>query len=217
MDSFLEQLTVVWDEARKIWFNGSWCMPPLALLAFITFALGINSQLRLSGKQFRAVPEPLWRRWIEVPARREGAIGRLLDIVAGQRTIKEQATAFAEVRAVELAPFTRDLRVMKVCIAAAPLIGLLGTVTGMLSTFGALAHGSGGDKTMAMVSKGISEALITTETGLVVALPGLFFRYHISRRFEEYRAFLAHLETACTQHLYRRTKSKRRGNSGAAA
>jgi biopolymer transport protein ExbB len=211
MDAMLEQVNAVWQEAMRIWISGSWCMPPLALLAFAAFALGINTHLRLQSRRFQTIPEPVWRRWIEVPSRREGPLGELIAAVAGQRTPKEQATAFAEVRTTELSPFARDLRLMKVCIAAAPLIGLLGTVTGMLATFDALARGSGGDKTMAMVSTGISEALVTTETGLVIALPGLFFRYHLNRKFDEYRAFLAHLETACTQALYRRTK--RRGDA----
>ena len=83
------------------------------------------------------------------------------------------------------------------------LVGLLGTVMGMLTTFDALATGSGGDKTMGMIAGGISEALITTETGLVVALPGLFFQYWLMRQFERYRAFLAHLESVLTQHGYR--------------
>jgi biopolymer transport protein ExbB len=97
---------------------------------------------------------------------------------------------------------------MRVCIGAAPLLGLLGTVTGMLATFDALASGSGGEKTMQLVAKGISEALITTETGLVIALPGVFMQYQLARRFERYKAFLAHLETACTQNLYRKLQNR---------
>lgn len=207
MDYVLERIGVAWDEVAKIWIDGGWCMPLLAALAMITFAVGIHVNLRLSGKRYKDVPEALWKRWVDVPTRREGAIGELLDNVAGAASVKEQATAFAEIRATELAPFQRDLRVMKVCVAAAPLLGLLGTVTGMLQTFAALATGSGGDQTMALVAKGISAALITTETGLVIAIPGLFFRYLISRRFEEYRAFLAHLETVCTQKLHRRLRA----------
>jgi biopolymer transport protein ExbB len=76
----------------------------------------------------------------------------------------------------------------------------------MLATFQALATGSGGQKTMDLVAGGISEALITTETGLMVALPGLFFLYHLTRQRDRYEAFLAHLETACAQHLYRRMR-----------
>jgi hypothetical protein len=53
------------------------------------------------------------------------------------------------------------------------------------------------------VAEGISEALVTTETGLIIALPGLFFQYQLSRQLERYKAFLAHLEAICTQKQYR--------------
>ena len=92
---------------------------------------------------------------------------------------------------------------MKICVNSAPLVGLLGTVTGMLATFAALSSGSGGDKTMGLIAEGISEALITTETGLVIGLAGLFFQYHLARKYERYEAFLAHLETVCTQKHYK--------------
>ena len=114
--------------------------------------------------------------------------------------------SFEELRGREIRPFERDLRLMRVCVSAAPLVGLLGTVTGMLATFGALASGSGGDKTMGLVAEGISEALITTETGLLIALPGLFMQYQLARKHERYKAFLAHLESVCTQTLFRRAK-----------
>ncbi len=61
---------------------------------------------------------------------------------------------------------------------------------------------------MDMIASGISEALITTETGLVIALPGLFFQYHLSRERDRYDAFLSHLETVCTQYLYKNMKKK---------
>jgi biopolymer transport protein ExbB len=194
----------LWGRAAGLWLAGGWCMPPIALTAFALFALGFHVQLRLRAKGFLAVPESKWRRWLDAPEERRGPIGRLLARVSGARTLAQMGQDFAEVRAAEVAPFARDLRVMKVCIGAAPLLGLLGTVTGMLATFEALSSGSGGEETMALVAKGISEALITTETGLVVALPGLFFLYQLTRKFERYQAFLAHVETVCTQNLYRR-------------
>jgi biopolymer transport protein ExbB len=80
----------------------------------------------------------------------------------------------------------------------------------MLATFAALSTGAGGDKTMGMVAKGISEALITTETGLVIALPGMFFQYQLVRKHEQYKAFLAHLETVCNQKLYKKLSNENR-------
>jgi len=62
---------------------------------------------------------------------------------------------------------------------------------------------------MVAVSQGISEALITTMTGLVVALPGLFFQYFLSRMRDGYAAFLARLETGCAQDLHRRLEAAR--------
>jgi len=60
-----------------------------------------------------------------------------------------------------------------VIAAVAPLLGLLGTVTGMISTFDVITEfGTGNPK---LLSGGISEALITTEFGLIVAIPGLLF------------------------------------------
>jgi biopolymer transport protein ExbB len=69
-----------------------------------------------------------------------------------------------------------------VLAAAAPLLGLLGTVTGMISTFDIMAQfGTGNAKAMAA---GISEALITTQTGLFIAVPGLFMGNFLRRRAE---------------------------------
>jgi len=72
------------------------------------------------------------------------------------------------------------LAVIGVLAAIAPLLGLLGTVTGMITTFDVLAvFGTGNAKAMA---GGISEALITTQTGLLVAIPGLYMKGFLDRR-----------------------------------
>jgi len=202
----MTQARNVWDEAVTIWLSGGWAMIAIAAVAFVMFAMGVNIYLRLKAKGFASIPEKRWRRWIDHPEERRGPIGDLLNFVTGGATIEDVGVFFDELRTAELAPFQRDLRVMQTCVNAAPLLGLLGTVTGMLATFGALASGSGGEKTMGLVAEGISEALITTETGLVVALPGLFFQYQLTRSFERYKTFLAHLETVCTQKIYWQTQ-----------
>lgn len=72
------------------------------------------------------------------------------------------------------------LAVIGVLAAVAPLMGLLGTVTGMIGTFDILSvFGTGNAKGMA---GGISEALITTQTGLLVAIPGLYMKGFLDRR-----------------------------------
>jgi biopolymer transport protein ExbB len=90
---------------------------------------------------------------------------------------------------------------MKVCVSAAPLLGLFGTVTGMLATFDALASGTGGEQTMGAIAKGIAEALITTEAGLAVALPGVFFHYFMAQRLEASVDFLGHVQSTCAEAM----------------
>lgn len=72
------------------------------------------------------------------------------------------------------------LSLVSICAASAPLLGLLGTVTGIINTFKLITvFGSGDVKTL---SGGISEALITTEYGLIVAIPSLLIHAFLSRR-----------------------------------
>ncbi|QHI70041.1 MotA/TolQ/ExbB proton channel family protein [Tichowtungia aerotolerans] len=198
----------LFQQTVEIWLSGGWAMVALTINALILFGLGVHIHLKLNEKGFLFVPEKTWRRWISHPEERTGPIGKLLDFVTGGESLKQTSTCFESLRSTEIVPFERDLRVMKICVSSAPLLGLLGTVTGMLATFGALASGSGGDKTMGMIADGISEALITTETGLIIALPGLFFQYQLTRGHERYKAFLSHLETVCTQIQYRKQQTK---------
>jgi len=66
-----------------------------------------------------------------------------------------------------------------ICAASAPLLGLLGTVTGIINTFKLITvFGSGDVKSL---SGGISEALITTKFGLIVAIPSLLIHAFLSR------------------------------------
>jgi len=204
MDAIIVYVKALWKQAYDIWLSGGSCMPAIALNALVMFALGIHVHLKLRKKGFQSMPENTWRHWIDHPAERKGPIGKLLDFVTNDTSFKEASASFQELRATELVPFERDLRVMRVCITTSPLLGLLGTVTGMLATFGALASGSGGEKTMGLIARGISEALITTEAGLVIALPGLIFQHLLARRHERYKAFLDHLESVCNQKFYKK-------------
>lgn len=82
----------------------------------------------------------------------------------------------------ELPRLEHFLTALSVIGAVAPLLGLLGTVTGMIDTFRVITlHGTGDPKLM---SGGISEALITTELGLAVAIPVLLLHTFLSRRVE---------------------------------
>lgn len=74
----------------------------------------------------------------------------------------------------------KHVHTILVLASSAPLLGLLGTVTGMITTFEVISHfGTGNARALA---SGISEALITTQSGLIVAIPGLFMGNFIRRR-----------------------------------
>lgn len=86
----------------------------------------------------------------------------------------------------------RLIGIIAILAAVAPLLGLLGTVGGMIKTFTVISvYGTGNAKALA---SGISEALITTQTGLVVAIPGLFLASYLNRRSEK---LLARMQRFC--------------------
>lgn len=103
-------------------------------------------------------------------------------------THKEHSLSNAFVRAanLELARFQQGMAWLDTCITAAPLLGLLGTVTGMMSTFGALGNG---DITASAgtITGGVGEALIATACGLVIAIIGLFPYNILNAQVEEAR------------------------------
>ncbi len=89
------------------------------------------------------------------------------------RRLEKTQRSPSEVRQLFRAYIRKRLRFSKVLIVSAPLLGLLGTVMGMLDTFDALSHERAADTTTS-VAGGISMALITTQAGLMISLPALF-------------------------------------------
>ncbi len=82
----------------------------------------------------------------------------------------------------ELPTLQRGMAILSVLGAVAPLLGLLGTVTGMIETFRVITvHGTGDPRLM---SGGISEALVTTELGLAVAIPIMLLHTVLARRVD---------------------------------
>jgi biopolymer transport protein ExbB len=111
-----------------------------------------------------------------------GPVGKML--AAGVEHIKEPRELIEEVM-FEIVLATRLklqglLPFIAISASSAPLLGLLGTVTGIMNTFKLITvFGSGDVKTL---SGGISEALITTEFGLIVAIPSLLLHAFLSRK-----------------------------------
>ena len=80
----------------------------------------------------------------------------------------------------------RHIGTILILAAIAPLLGLLGTVTGMITTFDVISEfGTGNARALA---SGISEALVTTQSGLVVAVPGLVLGGLLFRRAEKLKS-----------------------------
>ncbi len=94
--------------------------------------------------------------------------------------------------------FDRNMIRIKALVAAAPLLGLLGTVIGMVETFTSLADRSG-ERTIQGLSDGISMALITTETGLAIAIPAVIIIYFAQRKLSEAIGTLIKLEEGVSE------------------
>jgi biopolymer transport protein ExbB len=101
---------------------------------------------------------------------------------------------------VELQDFFRRKRLLiGAMIAAAPLLGLLGTVAGMIGTFESLAGSAA--QSMGGLAGGISEALLNTEAGLAVAIPALLLLYLGHRQAEKGLRELASVEARAREAL----------------
>ena len=111
------------------------------------------------------------------------ALAKKNDGYDAMRISAENAASFVEHELL------RNLGTLGTIAAIAPLLGLLGTVIGMITVF-SVVETDGGGFTSALAG-GISQALITTAAGLIVAIPTLFFQRHFERRVDELLVFLA--------------------------
>ncbi len=125
------------------------------------------------------------RRRLGKPLARVLAAG--LDCYHHQREVMENALQEAILR--EIPPLERFLSTLGMLAAIAPLLGLLGTVTGMISTFDVITRYGTGDPRM--MSGGISEALVTTMLGLSVAIPIMLVHTLLNRTIDNR---IAHME-----------------------
>lgn len=122
-----------------------------------------------------------------------GPTGRMLSV--GVEHINEPPALIEEVMYEKILTarlkLQRFLPFIAISASSAPLLGLLGTVTGIINTFKLITvYGAGDVKTL---SGGISEALITTEFGLIVAIPSLLLHAFLSRKA---RGMIARMEKA---------------------
>jgi len=191
-----ENLLTLFEQARTIWQSGGWGMYALAFKGLVMFGIGMFVLFRLIGGGALSSADEAFRRWQRgKPA--AGPLGDVVEEAMKHKSLGAMEHFFDALRNDEMTPYDRDLRVLRVSVSTAPLLGLLGTVTGMLVTFGALATGGGGDKTMGMIAGGISEALVTTETGLVLGLAGMMMQFVLARQQDGIARKFARVETLC--------------------
>ena len=108
---------------------------------------------------------------IAVCDRQPGPVASIVKagLIRAGRSQQEIELALQDASAHELAVLERGLPILATIAMIAPLLGFLGTVAGMINSFDALA--SVGLNNPAAVARGISEALITTAAGLIIAIP----------------------------------------------
>ena len=172
---------------------GIWVIAALSLL-MVTVAIERFHRFRLSAIVPPGLVDeivPLWQggRFDELQlalARHESVLARTIRFLAANRA-RWPAEALGE-RAGELA--SRELRQQQqrayplaVVATVAPIVGLLGTVVGMIEAFHVIAF-AGGMGDASLLAGGISKALVNTAAGLSVALPALalhhFFRHRLT-------------------------------------
>ena len=138
-------------------------------------------------------------------------LGRVMHVYLKNTDVDTETLEFKLDEAIlkELPKLQRGLGILALLAAIAPLLGLLGTVTGIIETFQSITlFGTGDPRTM---SSGISQALVTTVMGLVVAIPLLLLHSFISGKSnkvihildEKSKSFVAQLAQASQGKLNR--------------
>jgi biopolymer transport protein ExbB len=168
---------------------GGWLMVPIGVCSIVWFAflverLVVTRRSRVLPAPFLTAARGLSRGAVDLDEARAicdahpsvGASVLRAALDSLDRTPEELDDAVNRVAQLEIHRLRRNVRAFSVIAGIAPLIGLLGTVTGMIQAFEAITSQGVGDPQV--LSGGIGEALITTAAGLIVAIPALIgYRY----------------------------------------
>lgn len=198
------------------WQKGGFLLIPIAIVCFLIwfYFLTVNSRLKKAlsaprgledeiearlaqGQELDKTGESVFSKnhlFVRVLAYAFEKVQRALDV----------ASVFEEIRQKEVSPFQRDLLVLQALVTSAPLLGLLGTVLGMIETFHVIAMKT--SWTTEMMASGIGQALITTQFGLVVALPGIFGISVLQKKMRQLDLRLWALQLHLTMGFRRRNK-----------
>jgi len=175
--------------------SGGVVMIPLAACSVLSLAVILERIWRLR-RSVVLSPELVdqVQHWVDQGVLQEAAaLCRRVDspmaiiIMAGltaARTGKEgMRTAVEDAGRQQSAFLEKNMNWLGICATIAPLIGLLGTVTGMIKVFNILAVKGPGDPYA--LASGISEALITTAAGLIIAIPSLLFYHFFAGKIDQ--------------------------------
>jgi biopolymer transport protein ExbB len=136
----------------------------------------------------RVIPQDIMDDFLEgrLPAEADesSVVGRILSFFRERKPDAEQLKAFARLEVVKM---ERGLFILDIVVAAAPLLGLLGTVTGLVKVFARIDPESGMPDPGAFV-EGVAMALTTTMLGLAIAIPALVFNSYLNRRIDSLAA-----------------------------
>ncbi|MFC3680131.1 MotA/TolQ/ExbB proton channel family protein [Bacterioplanoides pacificum] len=180
--------------------SGGWMMVPIIIASILALAITVERFWTLRPQQI--APSDLLARvwgWMKnnqldssriKELRSSSPLGRVL--AAGLmnsrhgRTIMKES--IEEVASHEIHDMERYLNALGTIAAVAPLLGLLGTVIGMIKVFSEIVVAGTGQANL--LAGGISEALITTAAGMVVAIPALIAHRMLQRRVDEVVVFM---------------------------
>lgn len=184
-----------------IWLAGGEVMIGLGLLSLLLYTTAFQLMLYVLNTDVKKDKAHLWSQWVADPSEATGRVGQIIRYTQDRvDSAKEIRDRFDEVRMSLMGMLDRRITYLTTLVAVAPLMGLLGTVMGMLQTFFGIATAGGAD-TASVVAEGISEALITTQTGLTIALPGLFIAMLVRRQAHALEASIARIESLTLTHF----------------
>ena len=145
---------------------------------------------------------------------RNSALGQILAsglraLHGNPRCSEDELRAHIEATGREVAHrLEKYLSALATIASAAPLLGLLGTVIGMIEIFGAQPSGGAGVGNPAQLAHGISGALYNTAFGLIIAIPALIFWRYFRARVDEYLLTLELAAERFARHLAKLTHAK---------
>ncbi len=149
-----------------------------------------------------AIYATLFSVWRHLSTTRKAVAGKNWhSALPGADSARGTQRSYAAYELDEMAWVERRLPFLAILISSAPLLGLLGTVAGMLITFSGMASGS--STPIDTISTGISRALVTTQAGLVIAIPAAFLLALLKRQTETTHLSLQeqlHTRLAATSH-----------------